>query len=236
MNAPTAIVTVPASRALAWYGDAMRLWKRGPVVMSALGAITILSQFAFEFWPDAGSLLAKLAVPLIACGMLYAARAAERGERPRLAHAFHAFLAGAGPIGAIIVSSAVTFLAEWFAADSLAGVDLMRPGAPAPDLDLATVLAIYAVGILASLPMSLVPLAALFGGEGFARSFVTSATAFARNAGAFLVYGIVALALLAIGLATMGIGLVIALPLIACATWAAWREVCPAEATPSAPG
>ena len=79
-------------------------------------------------------------------------------------------------------------------------------------------------------------LAALFGGEGFARSFVTSATAFARNAGAFLVYGIVALALLAIGLATMGIGLVIALPLIACATWAAWREVCPAEATPSAPG
>lgn len=236
---PPAIVSVPASRALAWYGDAMRLWKRGPVVMSALGAVTILAQFAFELWPDAGPHVAKVVVPLIACGMLYGADAAERGAKPRFVHAFAAFRAPAGAIAAIVLSSAITFAAEWFAADRLAGVDLLRPNAQsAPDLDAWTVIAIYSAGILVSLPMTFVPLAALFAGASFSRSFAISASAFARNVGALLVYGAVALVLLAIGLLTMGIGLVIALPLIACATWAAWRELCPpegAEATPSAP-
>jgi uncharacterized membrane protein len=234
-DARPAIAKVPATRALAWYGDAMRLWKRGPVVMSVLAAITILAQFAFELWPDAGSLLAKVAVPLIACGMLFAADAAARGERPRLVHAIAAFRAPAGAVAAIVLSSAITFAAEWVAADRLAGIDLLRPEASTPDLDAGTVIAIYAAGILASLPMTFVPLAALFGGAGFASAFSTSAEAFVRNVGAFLAYGAIALLLLAVGLLTMGIGLVVALPLIACATWAAWREICPGDVTPSPP-
>ena len=80
-----------------------------------------------------------------------------------------------------------------------------------------TVLAVYAIGILVSLPMSLVPLSALFGGRGFVASFDESVTLFARHPVAFLTYGAIAFALLALGLMTMGIGLVIALPLIACA-------------------
>lgn len=230
-----AIASVPASRALDWYADAMRLWKRGPVVMSVLAALTILSQFAFELWPEVGSLLAKVAVPLIACGMLFAADAAARGARPRLAHAFAAFRSPAGAIAAIVLSSAITFVAEWVAADRLAGVDLLRPEGATPDLDAGTVIAIYAAGVLVSLPMTFVPLAALFGGAGFVDAFSTSAEAFLRNVGAFLAYGAIALLLLAVGLLTMGLGLVIALPLIACATWVAWRDLCAGGATPSAP-
>ena len=227
--------SLSAARALAWYGDAMRLWKRGPVVMSVLGAITIVSQFAFEVWPEAGSLVAKVVVPLVACGMLYAAEAAERGERPRLWHAIAAFRAPAGAIAAVVLSSAITFAAEWFAADRLAGIDLLRPGGPPADFDAATAFAVYAVGVVVSLPMTLVPLAALFGGASFGASFAVSARAFARAPGAFVAYGAIALALLTVGLLTLGIGLVIALPLIACATWAAWRDFAPAGATPSAP-
>ena len=226
MSAPTAIVTVPASRALAWYGDAMRLWKRGPATLSLLAAITVIAQVALELVPDAGPLASKVVVPLVACGMLYGAAAAEAGARPRLAHALSAFRASAGAIGAIVLSSVVTFGAEWIAADALAGVNLLNPTATPADLDSLTVLAIYAAGIAVSLPLSLVPLAALFGGAGFARSFAVSAAAFARNPGAFVAYGAIALALLALGLLTMGIGLVIALPLIACATYVAWRDLC----------
>ena len=80
--------------------------------------------------------------------------------------------------------------------------------------------------VLVSLPMSFVPLAALFDDAGFVRSFAVSAAAFARNPGAFIVYAAIAFALLAVGLLTMGIGLVIALPLIACATFVAWRDLC----------
>ena len=229
-------MALPASRALAWYGEAMRLWKRGPVAMSVIAALTILAQIGIELWPEAGALVSKIVVPLIACGMLYAADAAQAGGTPRLAHAFLAFRAPAGAIAAVIVSSALTFAAEWWVADRLAGVDLLRPGDNAPDLDATTVLAVYAVGILVSLPLSLVPLYALFGGLGFGASFAASAVAFARHAWAFLVYGAVAFALIALGLMTMGIGLVIALPLIACATYAAWRDLAPPPiATPSPP-
>jgi hypothetical protein len=212
----------------------MRLWKRGPAMHALLAAITILSQFALEVWPDAGALVSKVVVPLIACGMLYAARAAAEGDKPRLVHAIAAFRAPAGAIAAIVVSSALTFAAEWIAADGLAGVNLLRPGTSPPEIDGSTVLAIYAVGILASLPMSLVPLHALFDRSGFAVSFVDSARAFVRHAAAFLTYGAIAFALIALGLLTMGLGLVIALPLIACATYAAWRDL--GAATPTAAG
>ena len=41
-----AIASVPASRALVWYGAAMRLWKRGPVTVSMLAVLTVLAQIA----------------------------------------------------------------------------------------------------------------------------------------------------------------------------------------------
>ena len=225
-SGPGSIASVPVSRALVWYGDAMRLWKRGPATLSLLAAITVIAQVALELVPDAGPLASKVVVPLVACGMLYGAAAAEAGAHPRLAHALSAFRASAGAIGAIVLSSVVTFGAEWIAADALAGVNLLNPTATPADLDSLTVLAIYAAGIAASLPLSLVPLAALFGGAGFLPSFAISAIAFARNPGAFVVYGAIAFALLALGLLTMGIGLVIALPLVACATYVAWRDLC----------
>ena len=212
----------------------MRLWKRGPIVQSVLAAVTILAQIAIELWPDAGALLSKLVVPLIACGMLYAAHAAAAGGVPRLSHAWSAFRAPAGAIAAVLLSSAITFAAEWVAAQRLAGVDLLRPGDTATDLDALTVLAVYAIGILVSLPMSLVPLSALFGGRGFVASFQESVTQFMRHPVAFLTYGAIAFALIALGLMTMAIGLVIALPLIACATYAAWRDLVPATPTPPA--
>lgn len=222
------------ARALAWYAEAMRLWKRGPAMHALLAAITILLQFALELWPDAGTLVSKVVDPLVACGMLYAARAAAEGDKPRIVHAIAVFRASAGAIGAIVVSSALAFAAAWIAADRLAGVNLLRPGAAPPEIDAPVVLAIYAAGILASLPMALVPPYALFDGRGFAGSFAASARAFVRHPAAFLLYGAIGFALIALGLLTMGFGLVIALPLISCATYAAWRDL--RAATPTAAG
>jgi uncharacterized membrane protein len=137
----------------------------------------------------------------------------------------------------VLVSSTLVFAAEWLVADGLAGVDLLRPGASAPDLDTTTVLVVYAVGVFVSLPLSFVPPAALFGGRGFAASFGESVSAFARNPAAFMLSGVFALALIVLGLLTV-VGLAIALPLIQCATYAAWRDLAPGApgATPSEPG
>ena len=203
----------------------MRLWKRAPMMHCALGAIALAVQIALELVPEAGALVSRIVAPLVACGMLYAAAASESGERIRFAFAARAFGATAGAIGAIVVASLLTFGAEWAVARALGGVDLLRPAEITSEVPAGVVLSVYAAGILASLPMTFVPLETLLAGRGFAESFRASTRLFAGNAAALLVYGAIALALVPVGLLTMGIGLVVALPLVACATVASWRDL-----------
>lgn len=211
----------------------MRLFKRAPAMHAVLAVVAIASQIALELVPEAGAALSRILAPLVACGMLYAAAAVDAGERVRVRHAWRAFGASAGAIAAIVVSSAATFTVEWFVARALGGVDLLRPTEASSALPGEVVIAVYAAGIAASLPMTFVPLESLFAGRGFAGSFAASARLFAAHAGALAVYGAIALALIAVGLMTMGVGLVVALPLVSCATWSAWRDLAAApSATP----
>jgi len=85
--------------------------------------------------------------------------------------------------------------------------------------------AIHAAGIVTSLPLTFVPFVALFDGGDLRGAFVSSARAFARNVPALSLYAGIAFALLLMGLATLGIGLVLVLPWIAAASYAAWKDI-----------
>jgi len=211
-------------RAVAWYAEGMRLWKRGPGMLALLAAIAVIAQVGLELIPDAGSLIAKVLAPLVGCCLVYAAEALERGERARPSMAWRAFAAPPAAIAAIVAASTVTFAIEWIAAHALAGIDLLRPASAPADTPASVVMAVYAAGIAASLPLAFVPYAALLEGRGFAASFSASFAAFAAQPVAFVAYGAIAFLLIMLGLATMGIALVVALPLVACATYAAWRD------------
>ena len=87
---------VPWQHALAWYEDAMRLFKRGPATWVALAVITIAAEFALRLVPSLGPLLAEIVSPLVACGLIFAAASADRGGPPALAHATKAFRAPRG--------------------------------------------------------------------------------------------------------------------------------------------
>ena len=76
-----------------------------------------------------------------------------------------------------------------------------------------------------SLPVTYVPFAALFDGAGFRTAFAQSAEAFARNLRPLAVFGALSLALLLVGLATSGLGLLLALPWSAAASYASWKDV-----------
>jgi hypothetical protein len=216
---------VPWRRAFAWYEDAMRLVKRGLATWAALAFITLATEFALHALPGAGPAIGKIVGPLVACGLLYAAAAADSGAAPRLAHAIAAFRAPAGAMLAIIVAGALTFAAEAFAAWWIAGADLLAPDASSDDLSAGAVGGIYAIGILASLPLTFVPFHALFDGAPPLRAFAASFAGFAANAVPLLVYGALSLVLLAFGLLTMGLGLVVVLPLWAASSYAAWKDV-----------
>jgi uncharacterized membrane protein len=86
-------------------------------------------------------------------------------------------------------------------------------------------MATYAAGIAVSLPLTFVPLAALFDGAGFRDAFAQSSTAFLRNLVPLALYGAIAFVLLMLGVATSGLGLVLALPWSAAASYAAWKDV-----------
>jgi uncharacterized membrane protein len=217
--------SVPALHALAWYKEGMRLWKRGPATFAALAFITLVLSIALEPVPLLGFIASNLIAPIIATSMLYASLAADRGDQPRLRHVIAPFAAPASALATVVVASLVGFSAEAFSAWQLADANLLLPSGDAANLPLRVVIAIYVAGIVTSLPLTFVPFAALFDGENLRRAFATSARAFTRNVPALALYAGISLSLLLIGLATMGVGLVLVLPWMAAASYAAWKDI-----------
>ena len=216
---------MPALRALAWYAEAMRLWKRGPGTFAGLAFVTLVASVAFEPVPVLGFVAANVLAPLLATGMLYASLAADRGEGPRMKHVLAPFAAPPNAQVAVVLAGLVAFAAEALSASQLAGANLFLPMREADNLPMRSVVAIYAAGMVTSLPLTFVPFAALFDGEGLRAAFAASMRAFARNVPALALYAGISLVLLLLGLATMGVGLVLVLPWMAAASYAAWKDI-----------
>ena len=203
----------------------MPLVKRSPFVWLALGLVTLVSELAFNAIPDVGALLGKIIVPLVGCGMLYAAAAADGGGWPSIGHAVAAFAAPASAIAAIIAVGLFTYGAEGLAGWWFAGINLFAGDASGADLSFVQIAGIYTIVMLASLPVTFVPFHVLFEHTPVAAAFAASWRAFVLNTTPLLVYAAASLVLIGFGIATMGIGLVFVLPLCAAASYAAWKDV-----------
>jgi uncharacterized membrane protein len=215
---------VPWRHAIAWYADAMRLFKHAPVSWAALAFVALVVEFALEAVPGVGSVLGKLLTPLVACGLIYAAAAADGRAPLSLAFALRAFGAPVGAIAAIVGASLVTLAAEAFAAWWIADANLLAPAASAA-LAPTAIAGVYAIGVLASLPVTFVPFHVLLEGVDAGTAFRASWNAFVLNTTPLLVYAAASLALLGLGFATMGAGLLIVLPLWAASSYAAWKDI-----------
>jgi uncharacterized membrane protein len=216
---------VPWQHALAWYEDAMRLFRRAPVTWVALAFVTVVTELALKSVPGVGMLLSQLITPLVACGLVYGAAAADRGSTPSLRHAILAFRAPLHAIAAIIASALVAFVAEAFAAWWIADVNLFDAGTGSTELSPAAVAGVLALGILASLPVMFVVFHVLFEAVRPAPAFTASWNAFMLNTLPLLVYSAASMVLLGFGLATYGLGLALALPLWAASSYAAWKDI-----------
>ncbi len=220
---------MPAARALEWYGEALRLFNRHPLRFVGLAVVVIAAELLLDFIPVAGRPLANVVVPILACGLVYASLAADRGDRPRAAHLVAPFAAPVGALAAVILSSLAVFLVEWAIAWQAAGVNLLAQGSETP-LSPGDVVLVYTAGVAVSLPLTLVPMVALLEGAGVRESFAASVAAFRGSVPAFLVFGAAALVLLGFALATAGILLPVVLPLWAAASYAAWKDLTGATA------
>ena len=216
---------VPWQRAFAWYGEAMRLFKRAPATWIGLALAALATEFALEAVPEVGPPLGRIVDPLVSCGMVYAAAYVDRGAAPSIRLALRAFRAPAAAIVAVILASFTTLGAETLTASWLADVNLLASGATSPELSVPQVSLIFAAGILASLPVTFVPFHVLLERVGIRAAFAASWRAFVANPAPLLAYAGMSLALLLMALLTMGIGLALALPLWAASSFAAWKDV-----------
>jgi uncharacterized membrane protein len=203
----------------------MRLWKRGPVVFSLLALVVLAVNLTLNLVPVVGTIVAQLLVPLLECGLLYASLAADRGDRPRMRHLLAVVAASPRAQIAVIAAGLLIFAAEAVVAQALGGINVLAPARNAESLSGGVLVAAYASGIAMSLPVMFVPFAALFDGAGFREAFAQSAATFARNAATLAWFGALSFSLLLLGLATSGLGLLLALPWSAAASYAAWKEI-----------
>ena len=203
----------------------MRLWKRGPAVFSLLALVLLAANLALSLVPVGGALLAQVLLPLLECSLFYASLAADRGDRPRMRHLIAVVAAAPRAQAAIIAAGFLIFAVEAVVARTLGGIDMLLPASNAESFSGGALVATYAAGIAVSLPLMFIPFAALFDGAGFRQAFAQSAAAFARNPGPLVLFGALSFALLLLGLATSGVGLLLALPWSAAASYAAWKDI-----------
>jgi hypothetical protein len=190
-----------------------------------LAVLTLASELGLRALPGAGALLGEIVTPLVACGLVYAAAAADRRASPSLRLAVAAFSAGGGAILAIVAASLFAFAGQAAAAWWIADANFLALASASADLSITAILGIQTTGILVALPVTFVPFHVLFERVPPGAAFAASWNAFAQNALPLLVYAVASLVLLAFGAVTLGLGFVLALPLWAASSYAAWKDI-----------
>jgi uncharacterized membrane protein len=215
-------------RAFAWYGDALRWLKLSPLMLLVLAFLTLAIEYLLQQITSGGMILSKLVTPLVACSLYVACDRVAAGGKARWSDLLAAFRVSAPSIAAIVVTSLIEFVAEATTADSLSGVNLFvddNSDDDAPDLE--TIVIMLAVGFTVSLPFTLTPFFALLDDAGFVGSIRPSVRAFFANVPAFFCYGLLSYVLLMIGIALMGLGVIVAMPLWVAASYSALRDIYP---------
>jgi uncharacterized membrane protein len=169
--------------------------------------------------------VSQVLLPLVECGLLYASLAADRHDKPRLRHLLAVLGASPRALAAIVLSSLIAFGAQALTAGALTDLNLLQPAAFNEHVSLSDVVLIIAAGVALSLPFTFVAPVALFDDPGFAASFGASIAAFTRNLVPLLIYAGLSLGLFLFGIVTSGLGLLLALPWLAAANYAAWKDV-----------
>jgi uncharacterized membrane protein len=190
-----------------------------------LAGVAIAVELLLSLVPVAGTIVSQIVLPLVQCAMLYASLAADRHDKPRLAHLLAILGASPRAQAALVLANLVAFAAQALTAGALTDLNMLQPAAFNEDVSLSEVVVIVAAGVALSLPLTFVPPIALFDDPGFLASFRASVAGFVRNIAPLAVYAALSLGLVLFGFVTSGLGLLLALPWLAASTYAAWKDV-----------
>jgi uncharacterized membrane protein len=228
---------VAAGNGWQWIVDGVKLFLGSPLLWMAFTLVLFALWVASFLIPVLGHLLFYLFLPCIFTGMMLGCRAQDHGEPLRFDHLFAGFrenAAGLVTLGGVFLVSMVVISGTMFV---MVGGAVFMEAARHPALDpetaralLPALLAALAVGLAAFLPvfmlLSYAPLLVAFDKLPPVQSMQLSFAACWKNAMPFLVYGLVAMALvMLVGMMTFFLGLVVLLPVLFCSVYTSYKDI-----------
>jgi uncharacterized membrane protein len=206
--------------------------------------VLFVLMFLLVLIPVIGGIAQTLLMPVFGGGVMLGCHALARGEPLRLAHLFDGFGAGRfGPlviIGLVVLAAAIVLglvvAAVAFASIGIAGLTALAALTDPTQIDVGTLtsfgLSLLLVMLIGLIGASLIAMAYWFApalvvlqGEEPIAAMRRSFGACWRNLGAFLVYGVIYIALATVATIPFGLGWLVLAPMIAGSCYASWRTV-----------
>jgi hypothetical protein len=208
--------TPAAARGALWVREGLRLFGRKPLAFSGMFAAFLFVTLIVAFVPFVGPLLQMMMLPLLSLGFMVASLAALKGEPVQPGQFFEPFQAdpartrtlillcvafGLAAVGLLLLCNVVSdgkleqLQTLWAAGEEQR--EERDALAADPDVFLATLVGIAGV-VLLSIPFWHAPALVYWGSQGLGQALFSSTLAVWRAKGAFLVYGLSWLALVAV--------------------------------------
>lgn len=227
--------TVNANRGVAWWTEAWALFTREPGMWIVFLLIDVVLTIVLSTFPWVGAALAAMATSLFRGGWMLAADKVQRGEAIDVSDLFAGFARFLQPLAIIgLALFAIDALIDALVGVSgftpvwpLSSMAMHPPGQMAPLVAGLTgaLLSWLLSAAVASLLWFAVPRVVLEGQQPL-DAMRSSITAVMRNVGPFLVFGLLGLAaFLVLAPLTLGLALLVLLPLSNLAIYLSWRDV-----------
>ncbi|MDY6943159.1 MAG: BPSS1780 family membrane protein [Pseudomonadota bacterium] len=236
-------ISVPASDGWTWIKQGWGMFVKNPGMWIVLILVLIVIWVVASAIPYIGGLALALISPVLVGGLYLAIDTAERGGELELSKLFSCFQ-DREKLNPLLTLGAVTFgvalvvmlVAAVFIGSSVAALGLASGQPPHMGLGAGLgVTAFLAIGIILTLQIALsmgmmfgIPLVTLRGVEPIA-ALRSSFSGCLKNIPALLVFTLVGVGLTVVAIIPLGLGLLILLPLISCATYRAFNAIYPAS-------
>jgi len=233
MDASIKVAEIPASRGASWIGEAWRLFAAAPLPWMGLCAGWISITFALLIVPIIGGVVANFLQPVFFASFAIAAYKQMAGEPIVMADLFSGFkrnLRALVNLGVLILAAVLAIIV----AMAWIGLPIAMPAGEAPTLDdFAEVLQgkewIVALTLLLLVGLKgavwFAPPLIAFHGMGTLEAIRWSVYAAISNLGALAVYGVFLFAIFFVASIPWGLGLIVAMPIMAISSYTGYREV-----------
>lgn len=229
---PPAPGDVVPGHALQWLADGWRLFIKAPGVWAIQALILFVILTALTFLPFLGWAAAPIALPVLVGGMLAGAQALDRGQTLRVDHLFEGIRRHAGNLLLVGVFHLLGALLAALIAAAIGGSAVLTgmivgavPGAGVAAGGMMLGVLVFTV-LWALLMMALwfAPALVMLHDVAPLDAMKLSARACLHNLLAFLVLATLLYVLVWVAMIPAGLGMLVLIPVIAGALYAAWRE------------